>query len=76
MRSNRRLLLAFILPLFINTCYAEKTVKEHLVDGNQFLITGKYNDAIISYDAAIGKFFLRNRKKNEQHLDHLPFCCQ
>ncbi|KAG2229762.1 hypothetical protein INT48_004766 [Thamnidium elegans] len=53
MRSNRRLLLAFILPLFINTCYAEKTVKEHLVDGNQFLITGKYNDAIISYDAAI-----------------------
>lgn len=63
MRSNRRLLLAFILPLFINTCYAEKTVKEHLVDGNQFLMTGKYNDAIISYDAAIGKFFLRNRKK-------------
>ncbi|GAA5811329.1 hypothetical protein MFLAVUS_004762 [Mucor flavus] len=55
MRSNRRLLLAFILPLFINTCYAEKTVKEHLVDGNQFLITGKYNDAIISYDAAIAQ---------------------
>lgn len=68
MRSNRRLLLAFILPFFINSCYAEKTVQEHLVEGNQFLVTGKYNDAIISFDAAIGKFFFL--KKNNKETDN------
>lgn len=56
MRSNRRLLFAFILPFFVNSTFAEKDVQQHLAEGNQFLTTGKFNDAIISYDAAICKY--------------------
>jgi len=39
----------------MNTCYADKNVEQHLAEGNQFLVTGKYNDAIMSFDAAIRK---------------------
>lgn len=53
MKSNK--LLAFLIPLFMNTCYADKNVEQHLAEGNQFLVTGKYNDAIMSFDAAIRK---------------------
>lgn len=56
MKSNRRLLFAFILPFFVNSSFADKTVQQHLAEGNQFLTSGKFNDAIISYDAAICKF--------------------
>lgn len=55
MRSNRRLLFAFILPFFINSSLADKDVQQHLAEGNQYLTSGKFNDAIISYDAAICK---------------------
>lgn len=53
MKSNK--LLAFLIPLFINTCYANKNIEQHLAEGNQYLVTGKYNDAIMSFDAAIRK---------------------
>jgi hypothetical protein len=57
MKSDRRLLFAFILPLFINSSFADnKNVEQHLQEGNQYLTSGKFNDAIISYDAAICKF--------------------
>ncbi|KAL9548726.1 hypothetical protein MBANPS3_005543 [Mucor bainieri] len=51
MKSNK--LLAFLIPLFMNTCYADKNIEQHLAEGNQYLVTGKYNDAIVSFDAAI-----------------------
>lgn len=57
MKSNK--LLAFLIPLFVNTCYADKNIEQHLAEGNQYLVTGKYNDAIISFDAAIRKLSIK-----------------
>ncbi len=58
MRSNRRLIFAFILPFFVNSSFANKDVQQHLAEGNQYLTSGKFNDAIISYDAAICKLYI------------------
>ncbi|EIE84321.1 hypothetical protein RO3G_09031 [Rhizopus delemar RA 99-880] len=55
MRSSKRLLFAFVLPFFINhqvTAF-EKDAKFYLEEGNQYLSSGKFNDAILSYDTAI-----------------------
>ncbi|KAG1313421.1 hypothetical protein G6F64_002274 [Rhizopus arrhizus] len=55
MRSSKHLLFAFALPFFINhqaTAF-EKNAKFYLEEGNQYLSTGKFNDAILSYDTAI-----------------------
>jgi DnaJ family protein C protein 3 len=57
MRSSKHLLFAFALPFFINhqvTAF-EKNAKFYLEEGNQYLSTGKFNDAILSYDTAIRK---------------------
>ncbi|CEP10711.1 hypothetical protein [Parasitella parasitica] len=51
MKSNK--LLALLIPFFLNTCYADKSIEQHLAEGNQHLVTGKYTDAIMSFDAAI-----------------------
>ncbi|KAF7722367.1 DnaJ sub C member 3 [Apophysomyces ossiformis] len=54
MRSHR--LLACLLPFLIPTSiFAEKSVDQYLADGHQFLVGGKYDDALMSYDAAILK---------------------
>jgi DnaJ family protein C protein 3 len=57
MKSNRRLLFALVIPFFINSSFAaeQKNVEQHLAEGNQYLTTGRFNDAIMSFDAAIGK---------------------
>jgi predicted FMN-binding regulatory protein PaiB len=73
MKSNRGLLFALAIPFFINSSFAEqKNVEQHLAEGNQYLTTGKFNDAIISFDAAIGKFcshkFKKKKKKKKTKL--------
>ena len=57
MRSSKRLLFAFVLPFFIHHQVAafEKDAKFYLEEGNQYLSSGKFNDAILSYDTAIRK---------------------
>ncbi|KAI7901239.1 uncharacterized protein BX663DRAFT_457420 [Cokeromyces recurvatus] len=54
MKINISILFAFIIPFFITFSFAEKTLLKQLVDeGNQYLITGRFNEAITSFDAAI-----------------------
>ncbi|CAO3702443.1 unnamed protein product [Rhizopus stolonifer] len=48
--KSKSLLLAFILPFY--PIYASDA-KFHLEQGNQYLLSGKFNDAIQSYDTAI-----------------------
>lgn len=45
--------LSFLLPA--SSVLADKSAQQYLSEGNQFLSTGKLNDALISFDAAIGK---------------------
>ncbi|KAI9476246.1 MAG: hypothetical protein EXX96DRAFT_485437 [Benjaminiella poitrasii] len=54
MKANHSLFIAFIIPLFITLSLATgKLLKDHLDEGNRYLITGRFNDAISSFDAAI-----------------------
>ncbi|PHZ12279.1 protein prenylyltransferase [Rhizopus microsporus ATCC 52813] len=56
MKSPKRLLFAFIIPFFLSNHVSgseERGAKYYLQEGNQYLLSGKYNDAILSYDAAI-----------------------
>lgn len=63
MKSNYRFILACAIPLFLlgpnNVVSAEKSSQQYLAEGNQFLTSGQFNDAVISYDAAIRKFKLK-----------------
>ncbi|CDS03904.1 hypothetical protein LRAMOSA06859 [Lichtheimia ramosa] len=43
--------LSFLLPA--SSVLADKSAQQYLSEGNQFLSTGKLNDALISFDAAI-----------------------
>lgn len=55
MRLNR--LLWGILPVLISSAcvLADKTTQHFLDEGNVFLASGKFNDALENFDAAIGK---------------------
>ncbi|KAI8087815.1 uncharacterized protein B0P05DRAFT_532387 [Gilbertella persicaria] len=53
MKSNRRLLFALAIPFLFHSSFAEKTAEQYLAEGNQYLTTGKLNDALMSFDAAI-----------------------
>lgn len=49
-------LLACVLPLlFPVATYADKGTEQYLSEGSNFLSSGKFNDAVISFDAAIRK---------------------
>ncbi|KAI8141624.1 hypothetical protein BJV82DRAFT_618496 [Fennellomyces sp. T-0311] len=51
---HHRYLIACVLPLlFPVSVLADKSTQQHLSEGNQFLISGQFNDALISFDAAI-----------------------
>ncbi|KAI9490545.1 hypothetical protein BDB00DRAFT_837611 [Zychaea mexicana] len=53
---HHRYLIACVLPfLFPVSILADKSTQQHLTEGNQFLVTGQLNDALISFDAAIQK---------------------
>ena len=55
---HHRYLIACVLPLlFPVSILADKNTQQHLTEGNQFLSTGQFNDALISFDAAIRKYF-------------------
>ncbi|KAI8996939.1 hypothetical protein BDB01DRAFT_840509 [Pilobolus umbonatus] len=56
MRSGRGLLLALFIPFLVTSPYlvtADKSAQEYLAEGNQYLLSGQFNDAVISYDEAI-----------------------
>ncbi|KAI7847290.1 hypothetical protein BDC45DRAFT_452043 [Circinella umbellata] len=51
---HHRYLIACVLPLlFPVSILADKSTQQHLSEGNQYLSTGQFNDALISFDAAI-----------------------
>ncbi|GAB5587712.1 hypothetical protein Unana1_02612 [Umbelopsis nana] len=55
---HHRLLLACLIPLLLPVCTvvaSEKTTQQYLDDGNKLLVSGKYNEALTSFDAAISK---------------------
>jgi hypothetical protein len=55
---HHRLLLACLIPLLLPVCSvvaSEKTTQQYLDDGNKLLVSGKYNEALTSFDAAISK---------------------
>ncbi|KAI8371260.1 hypothetical protein EDC96DRAFT_557546 [Choanephora cucurbitarum] len=53
MKSNKGLLMALAMPFFFSSSFAEKTAEQYLAEGNHYLMTGKLNDALTSFDAAI-----------------------
>ncbi|KAI8368738.1 hypothetical protein BD560DRAFT_398563 [Blakeslea trispora] len=53
MKSKRGFLMALAVPFFFSSSFAEKTAEQYLAEGNRYLITGKLNDALSSFDAAI-----------------------
>ena len=47
-----------IVPLFLSTAslvFAEKSTQRYLDEGNDFFTKGQYDDALISFGAAISK---------------------
>ncbi|KAJ2960589.1 hypothetical protein NQZ79_g4078 [Umbelopsis isabellina] len=55
---HHRVLLACLLPLLLpvgSVIASEKTTQQYLDDGNRFLVSGKYNEALSSFDEAISK---------------------
>ncbi|KAI8644116.1 hypothetical protein BD408DRAFT_475035 [Parasitella parasitica] len=51
---HHRYLIACVLPfLFSYSVLGDKTIQQHLSEGNELLTSGKFNDALISFDAAI-----------------------
>ncbi|CEP11936.1 hypothetical protein [Parasitella parasitica] len=51
---HHRYLIACVLPfLFPYSVLGDKTIQQHLSEGNEYLTSGKFNDALISFDAAI-----------------------
>ncbi|KAI9247441.1 hypothetical protein BDA99DRAFT_525928 [Phascolomyces articulosus] len=54
--KHHRYLIACVLPLlFPVSVFADKSTQQYLSEGNQLLISGQLNDALISFDAAIQK---------------------
>ncbi|KAI9253574.1 hypothetical protein BY458DRAFT_542019 [Sporodiniella umbellata] len=55
MRPSKSLLFVLALPIFVNhhVDALEKDARFYLDEGNQFLSSGKFNDAILSFDSAI-----------------------
>lgn len=53
---HHRYLIACVLPLlFPYAVFGDKTIQQYLSEGNDYLTSGKFNDALISFDAAIRK---------------------
>jgi hypothetical protein len=55
---HHRLLLACLIPLLLpvsSVLASEKTTQQYLDDGNKLLVSGKYSEALTSFDAAISK---------------------
>lgn len=53
---HHRYLIACVLPfLFPYSVFGDKTIQQYLSEGNDYLTSGKFNDALISFDAAIRK---------------------
>jgi hypothetical protein len=75
-----RFVLAFV-PFFLSTTslvFAEKSKQQYLDEGNDFFTKGQYDDALISFGAAISKldfiffgesyFFLRLTPKTINYI--------
>jgi DnaJ family protein C protein 3 len=57
--KHHRYLIACVLPfLFSYSVFADKSAQQYLSEGSSYLTSGKLNDALISFDAAIRKFDL------------------
>lgn len=53
---HHRYLIACVLPfLFPYSVFGDKPIQQYLSEGNDYLTSGKFNDALISFDAAIRK---------------------
>jgi len=53
---HHRYLIACVLPFLLPySVFGDKTIQQHLSEGNDYLTSGKFNDALISFDAAIRK---------------------
>ncbi|KAL9547456.1 hypothetical protein MBANPS3_006158 [Mucor bainieri] len=51
---HHRYLIACVLPfLFPYSVFGDKSIQQYLSEGNDYLTSGKFNDALISFDAAI-----------------------
>ena len=52
---KQRYLIACVLPFLFpySAVLCEKSTEQYLQEGNSYLINGQYNDALISFDAAI-----------------------
>lgn len=62
--KHHRYLIACVLPfLFPYFVFSDKTAQQYISEGSVYLINGKLNDALISFDAAIRKYntFSSNR---------------
>ena len=52
--------LVALVPFLLSTTslvFAEKTTQQYLEEGNEFLTKGNYDEALRSFEAAIGKFY-------------------
>jgi DnaJ family protein C protein 3 len=60
-------LLGLLLPY---TVFGEKSVQQYLSEGSNYLISGQFNDALVSFEAAIRKFLFTIKKSNKETLTH------
>jgi DnaJ family protein C protein 3 len=61
---HHRYLIACVLPfLFPYTVFGDKSTQQYLSEGNDFLTSGEFNSALISFDAAIRKLPYMKLKK-------------
>lgn len=65
--KHHRYLIACVLPfLFPYSVFGDKSIQEHLTEGNNYLTTGQFNNALDSFDAVIRKYsFFFKKKKNQ-----------
>jgi DnaJ family protein C protein 3 len=57
--KHHRYLIACVLPfLFSYSVFGDKSIQQHLTEGNNYLTTGQFSNALHSFDAAIRKYFV------------------
>lgn len=53
---HHRYIIACVLPfLFPYSVFGDKSTQQYLTEGNAYLTSGEFNDALSSFDAAIRK---------------------
>lgn len=70
---HHRYLIACVLPfLFPYSVFGDKPIQQYLSEGNDYLTSGKFNDALISFDAAIRKYEKKKKIETMSNCKYRP----